>query len=217
MIHVGVRPGRLKVRRHDETGRWTLREVIPRWPAQGFRGVLRRRQDRDSTRLRGGGDCAGSAPGRTEGGRAGGRRADALVGGPAALLRRSAVGGFEACFVTYIGRAGKSISMPTPIGGGTVVTAEENYHPDVQEHFDRGAAPQAHRSAHVHMRRHRRTAVRRAAPVKAGIGQDGGDRSLDRRNCPAPRRARQAGNLAGWLSARAWARPGHHRAGAAIR
>ena len=156
-------------------------------------------------------------PGRAEGGRAGGRRADALVGGPAASLRRSAVGGFEACFVTYIGRAGKSISMPTPIGGGTVVTAEENYHPDVQEHFDRGAAPQARRSAHVHMRRHRRTTVRRAAPVKAGIGQDGGDRSLDRRNCPVPHRARQAGNLAGWLSARAWARPGHHRAGAAIR
>ena len=43
------------------------------------------------------------------------------------------------------------------------------------------------------------------------------DRSLDCRYCPAPRRARQAGNLARWLSARAWARPGHHRAGAAIR
>ena len=82
------------------------------------------------------------------------------------------------CFVTSIGRAGKSISMPTPIGGGTAVTAEENYRPDVQEHFDQGAAPQAHRSAHVHMRRHRRTAVRRAAPVKAGIGQDGGTAAL---------------------------------------
>ena len=41
-----------------------------------------------------------------------------LVGGPAASLRRSAVGGLESCFATYIGRAGKSISMPTLIGAG---------------------------------------------------------------------------------------------------
>ena len=30
---------------------------------------------------------------------------------------RSAVGGLEACFVTCIGRGGKGINMPTPIGG----------------------------------------------------------------------------------------------------
>ena len=126
----------------------------------------------------GGGDCAGSAPGRAEGGRAGGRRADALVGGPAASLRRSAVGGFDACFVTYIGRAGKSISMPTPIGGGTVVTAEENYHPDVQEHFDRRAAPQAHRSARVHMRRHRRTPVAERLPSRPALDRTEGTAAL---------------------------------------
>ena len=79
----------------------------------------------------------------------------------------------------------------------------ENYRADVQEHFDRGAAPEAHRFAHVHLRGHLRTAVRRAAPVEAGIGQEGGDRSLDRRYCPGA-----SSSKAGWKSCGASVCPG---------